>query len=163
MLNQIVLFSGGVPRLLRYASETSGVLRSTAQTALNEMSRCLEESYGSAGPFLSDPDIASSLVLCSAVRWPTADTGRYSTVPGTSKAWSEIFSAGAAFPANNSVLVPRVWWCSDKAVRQQLEDALKALNICLDRLLPDSLQLVSQTARGALRGESRGKSWLHIP
>ena len=156
VLNQIVLFSGGVPRLLRYASETSGVLRSTAQTALNEMSRCLEESYGSAGPYFSDPDIASSLVLCSAVRWPTADTGLYSTVPGTSTAWSEIFNAGAAFPANNSVLVPRVWWCSDKAVRQQLEDALKALNIRLDRLLPDSLQLVLQSSQGSL---ARGKPW----
>ena len=157
VLNQIVLFSGGVPRLLRYASETSGVLRSTAQTALNEMSRCLGESYGSAGPFFSDPVIASSLVLCSAVRWPTADTGRYSTVPGTSTAWSEIFNAGAAFPAaNNSVQVPRVWWCFDQAVRQQLQGELKALNIRLDRLLPDSLQLVASNNRGKV---ARGKPW----
>ncbi|CAE7560237.1 unnamed protein product, partial [Symbiodinium microadriaticum] len=103
VFNQIVFFSGGVPRLLRHAFETSGIFKSKAATAFNAMSKCFKESYGSAGPCFSDPAVALSLVLCSAVRWPTADTDLYSTVPGTSTAWSDIFNAGAAFPANNSV------------------------------------------------------------
>ena len=156
VFNQIVFFSGGVPRLLRYAFETSGIFKSKAATAFNAMSKCFKESYGSAGPCFSHPAVALSLVLCSAVRWPTADTDLYSTVPGTSTAWSDIFNAGAAFPANNSVQVPRVWWCFDQAVRQQLKGELKALNIRLDRLLPDSLQLVASNNRGNV---ARGKPW----
>ena len=156
VFNQIVFFSGGVPRLLRHAFETSGIFKSKAATAFNAMSKCFKESYGSAGPCFSDPAVALSLVLCSAVRWPTADTDLYSTVPGTSTAWSDIFNAGAAFPANNSVQVPRVWWCFDQAVRQQLKGELKALNIRLDRLLPDSLQLVASNNRGNV---ARGKPW----
>ena len=147
VFEQMHLFSSGVPRLLQWAFEAGGDL-STAQIALNEMSRCFEESYASAAPFFQDSAVALSLVLCSAVRWPVK-----ACAPGTNKAWSEIFDAGAAFPAGNTVLVPRLWWSQDGAVRGRLRQDLENWKIFLDDLLPDPLTLVKMpgpTDRGVL-------------
>ena len=52
VLNQILLFSCGVPRLLQHAFNSKGDLSTTIDVAVNEMTTCLKESYGSAGPFL---------------------------------------------------------------------------------------------------------------
>ncbi|CAJ1363449.1 unnamed protein product, partial [Effrenium voratum] len=68
--NKIHLFSAGVPRLLEAAFQTRGELASTAQVALNAMSRKFKSSYRDAAPYFAEPKVALSLVLCSAVRWP---------------------------------------------------------------------------------------------
>ena len=125
VFEQMHLFSG-VPRLLQWAFEAQGEL-STAHFALNEMSRCFKDSYASAAALFKEPAVALSLVLCSAVRWPVEDA-RGARAPGTNNTWSEIFN-GAAFPAGNTVLVPRVR-C--------------AFKIFLDDLLPDPLTLVTK-------------------
>ncbi|CAE7355458.1 unnamed protein product [Symbiodinium sp. CCMP2456] len=130
VFNQIVFFSGGVPRLLRHAFETSGIFKSKAATAFNAMSKCFKGRMG-----LPDLVFLTQQLLYH---------------------WFFARPFGAAFPANNSVQVPRVWWCFDQAVRQQLQGELKALNIRLDRLLPDSLQLVASNNRGNV---ARGKPW----
>ena len=111
VLDQIYLFSAGVPRLLEYVFQTDGELASTFEIAFNAMSECFKNSYSSAAPFFDQPDVALSLVLCSAVRWNATDR---ELVPGTSTRWSDIFNAGAAFPNGTSVLVPLVWWCPER-------------------------------------------------
>ncbi|CAJ1383157.1 unnamed protein product [Effrenium voratum] len=63
--------------------------------------------------------------------------------------WSDIFRAGAAFPNNKSVLVPRLWWCEDTNIKEAIRNDLKELNIDLEGLLPDSLQLATE----------RGEKW----
>ena len=142
-LQQMHFFSSGVPRLLEWAFQAQGEL-STGQIGLNEMSRCFKDSYASAAPFFKEPEVGLSLLLCSAVRWPAGDTPG-AQAPGTKKTWSEIFNAGAAFPAtNNTVLVPRVWWSQDHEVREQLRQELKNFQIFLDELLPDPFELVKK-------------------
>ena len=90
----------------------------------------------------------------AAVRWPAE--GRRQLVPGTSLRWSDIFRAGAAFPNNKSVLVPRLWWCEDTNIKDAIRNDLKELNIDLEGLLPDSLQLLNSPTRGATE---RGEKW----
>ncbi|CAJ1387304.1 unnamed protein product, partial [Effrenium voratum] len=148
--NNIYLFSAGVPRLLEVAFQTRGELASTAQVALNAMSNEFESSYADAAPYFAEPKVALSLVLCSAVRWP-AEGNQF--VPGTSLRWSDIFRAGAAFPKNKSVLVPRLWWCKDTNVKDALQNDLKQRNISLEGLLPD---LLNYLKRGATE---RGRPW----
>ena len=153
VLNQIFLFSAGVPRLLEYVFQTDGELASTFEIAFNAMSKCFESSYGSAAPFFDQPDAALSLVLCSAVRWNATDR---ELVPGTSIRWSDIFNAGAAFPDGAFVLVPRVWWCSDSKRRKVLAQKAEELNISLEGLLPDPANLLQASKRGPL---FRGTLW----
>ncbi|CAJ1401064.1 unnamed protein product [Effrenium voratum] len=151
--NNIHLFSAGVPRLLEAAFQTWGELASTAQVALNAMSQKFRSSYADAAPYFRQPEVALALVLCSAVRWPAEG---YQLVPGTSVRWSDIFRAGAAFPNNKSVLVPRLWWCEDTNIKDAIRNDLKELNIDLEGLLPDSLQLLNSPTRGATE---RGEKW----
>ncbi|CAJ1393006.1 unnamed protein product, partial [Effrenium voratum] len=151
--NKIFLFSAGVPRLLEAAFQTRGELASTAQVALNAMSNEFESSYADAAPYFAEPKVALSLVLCSAVRWP-AEGNQF--VPGTSLRWSDIFRAGAAFPKNKSVLVPRLWWCKDTNVKDALQNDLKQRNISLEGLLPDLLNYLIGQKRGATE---RGRPW----
>ncbi|CAJ1385201.1 unnamed protein product, partial [Effrenium voratum] len=151
--NKIFLFSAGVPRLLEAAFQTRGELASTAQVALNAMSNEFESSYADAAPYFAEPKVALSLVLCSAVRWP-AEGNQF--VPGTSLRWSDIFRAGAAFPNNKSVLVPRLWWCKDTNIKDALQNDLKQRNISLEGLLPDLLELLKGQERGATE---RGPLW----
>ena len=153
VLNQIYLFSAGVPRLLEYVFQTDGELRSTFEIAFNAMSECFESSYRSAAPFFDQPDAALSLVLCSAVRWNATDS---ELVPGTSKRWLDIFNAGAAFPNGDSVLVPLVWWFRDQKRRKVLAQKARELNISLEGLLPDPADLLQAPQQGPL---SRGTLW----
>ena len=148
-LKQIHLFSSGVPRLLQYAFQARSCVLSNAHViALYEMFQCFEESYESAAPFLKEPAVALSLVLCSATRWPV----KGACAPGTNKAWIEIFDAGAAFPAGNTVVVPRLWWSEDETVRDRLcKDLKENWKIFLEDLLPDPFKLVmmhGHTERG---------------
>ncbi|CAJ1442236.1 unnamed protein product [Effrenium voratum] len=152
-LDNIHLFSAGVPRLLEAAFQTWGELASTAQVALNAMSQEFRSSYADAAPYFNQPEVALALVLCSAVRWPAEG---HQLVPGTSVRWSDIFRAGAAFPNNKSVLVPRLWWCEDTNIKDAIRNDLKELNIDLEGLLPDSLQLLNSPTRGATE---RGEKW----
>ncbi|CAJ1383155.1 unnamed protein product [Effrenium voratum] len=99
-----------------------------------------------SAPYFNQPEVALALVLCSAVRWPAEG---HQLVPGTSLRWSDIFRAGAAFPNNKSVLVPRLWWCEDTNIKEAIRNDLKELNIDLEGLLPDSLQLATE----------RGEKW----
>ncbi|CAJ1400680.1 unnamed protein product, partial [Effrenium voratum] len=151
--DNIHLFSAGVPRLLEAAFQTWGELASTAQVALNAMSQEFRSSYADAAPYFNQPEVALALVLCSAVRWPAEG---HQLVPGTSVRWSDIFRAGAAFPNNKSVLVPRLWWCEDTNIKDAIRNDLKELNIDLEGLLPDSLQLLNSPTRGATE---RGEKW----
>ncbi|CAJ1342119.1 unnamed protein product [Effrenium voratum] len=151
--DNIHLFSAGVPRLLEAAFQTWGELPSTAQVALNAMSQEFRSSYADAAPYFNQPEVALALVLCSAVRWPAEG---HQLVPGTSVRWSDIFRAGAAFPNNKSVLVPRLWWCEDTNIKDAIRNDLKELNIDLEGLLPDSLQLLNSPTRGATE---RGEKW----
>ncbi|CAJ1400187.1 unnamed protein product [Effrenium voratum] len=151
--DNIHLFSAGVPRLLEAAFQTWGELASTAQVALNAMSQEFRSSYADAAPYFNQPEVALALVLCSAVRWPAEG---HQLVPGTSVRWSDIFRAGAAFPNNKSVLVPRLWWCEDTNIKDAIRSDLKELNIDLEGLLPDSLQLLNSPTRGATE---RGEKW----
>ena len=154
VLNQIFLFSAGVPRLLEYVFQTDGELASTFEIAFNAMSKCFQSSYGSAALFLDQPDcLALSLVLCSAVRWNATDR---ELVPGTSTRWSDIFNAGAAFPDGAFVLVPRVWWCPDPKAKAALVQKARELNISLEGLLPYPVDLLQAPQRGPL---SRGTLW----
>ena len=73
-------------------------------------------------------------------------------MPGTLLRWSDIFRAGAAFPNNKSVLVPRLWWCEGTNIKDAIRNDLKQLN----GLLPDSLQLLNSPKRGATE---RGEKW----
>ena len=155
--DNIHLFSAGVPRLLEAAFQTWGELASTAQVALNAMSQEFRSSYADAAPYFNQPEVALALVLCSAVRWPAEG---HQLVPGTSVRWSDIFRAGAAFPNNKSVLVPRLWWCEDTNIKDAIRNDLKELNIDLEGLLPDC----STAQQGVpLKGGRSGKSWLQIP
>ncbi|CAK9011303.1 unnamed protein product [Durusdinium trenchii] len=153
VLDQIYLFSAGVPRLLEYVFQTDGELRSTFEIAFNAMSECFESSYRSAAPFFDQPNAALSLVLCSAVRWNATDS---ELVPGTSKRWLDIFNAGAAFPNGASVLVPLVWWFRDQKRRKLLAQKARELNISLEGLLPDPADLLQAPQQGPL---SRGTLW----
>ena len=153
VLDQIYLFSAGVPRLLEFVFQTDGELRSTFEIAFNAMSECFESSYRSAAPFFDQPDAALSLVLCSAVRWNATDS---ELVPGTSKRWLDIFNAGAAFPNGDSVLVPLVWWFRDQKRRKVLAQKARELNISLEGLLPDPADLLQAPLQGPL---SRGTLW----
>ena len=157
--NQIMLFSCGVPRLLQFAFQADGELaKASAEIALNEMSKCFQESYKSAAPLFSeDIETALAIVLCSAVRWNATCSDQ--TVPGTTAPWSDIFHAGAAFPAEHTVLVPRIWWCRDATVSAKLESHLEGWNIDLKSLLPDPLELVKSPVRGAL---ARGVPWEQV-
>ena len=66
--DKVHLFSAGVPRLLEAAFQTSTEsANSTAQVALNAMSRDSKSSYADAAPYFAEPKVALSLVLCSAV------------------------------------------------------------------------------------------------
>jgi len=58
VLDQIYLFSAGVPRLLEYVFQTDGELASTFEIAFNAMSECFKNSYASAAPFFDQPDVA---------------------------------------------------------------------------------------------------------
>ena len=69
VFNQIFLLSAGVPRLLGFVFETDGELASTIPVAFNAMSSCFKEAYQSAAPLFEQPEVAWSLVLCSAVCW----------------------------------------------------------------------------------------------
>ncbi|CAJ1426710.1 unnamed protein product, partial [Effrenium voratum] len=151
--DNIHLFSAGVPRLLEAAFQTWGELASTAQVALNAMSQEFRSSYADAAPYFNQPEVALALVLCSAVRWPAEG---HQLVPGTSVRWSDIFRAGAAFPNNKCVLVPRLWWCEDTNIKDAIRNDLKELNIDLEGLLPDSSQLLNSPTRGATE---RGEKW----
>ncbi|CAE7303941.1 unnamed protein product [Symbiodinium sp. KB8] len=155
VFRQIWLFCGGVPRLLEHAFSSTGE-KATISVALNEMTKCFNESYKSAQLFLSHPKTALSLVLCSAVRWKVTESGPHGTVPGTSTSWSDIFHAGAAFPDHDSVVVPRVWWCKDPEVCKQLNKSLTAWNIDLNLLVPDAVQLVGSSSGGPT---ARGVLW----
>ena len=152
VLNQLFLFSAGVPRLLEFAFQTGGELASTFAAAFNAMSKCFQSSYISAAPFFDQPDVGLSLVLSSAVRWNATDR---ELVPGTSTRWSEMFNAGAAFPDGASVLVPLVWWFRDQKREELLAEARK-LNISLAGLLPDPADLLQAPQQGPL---SRGTLW----
>ena len=156
--NQIMLFSCGVPRLLQWAFQADGELtKASTEIALNEMSMCFAESYKSAAPLFSDDiETALAIVLCSAVRWTATGSRQFDRVPGTNTPWSDIFHAGAAFPAEKSVLVPRIWWCRDAAVSAKLESHLEGWNIDLKSLLPDPLKMVKSSVRGPL---ARGVPW----
>ena len=99
------------------------------------------------------PDVALSLVLCSAVRWNATDR---ELVPGTSTRWSDIFNAGAAFPDGASVLVPLVWWFRDQKRQKVLAQKARGLNISLEGLLPDPADLLQAPQQGPL---SRGTLW----
>ena len=156
--NQVMLFSCGVPRLLQWAFQADGELtKASTEIALNEMSKCFAESYKSAAPWFSDDiETALAIVLCSAVRWTATGSRQFDRVPGTNTPWSDIFHAGAAFPAEKSVLVPRIWWCRDAAVSAKLESHLEGWNIDLKSLLPDPLKLVQSSVRGPL---ARGMPW----
>ena len=158
--NKIHLFSAGVPRLLEAAFQTRGELASTAQVALNAMSNEFESSYADAAPYFAEPKVALSLVLCSAVRWPAEG---HQLVPGTSVRWSDIFRAGAAFPNNKSVLVPRLWWCKDTNIKDALQNDLKQLNISLEGLLPDLLELLKGQERRYREGAAVGRPGGQFP
>ena len=147
--DNIHLFSAGVCRLLEAAFQTWGELASTAQVALNAMWQEFRSSFADAAPYFNQPEVALALVLCSAVRWPAEG---YQLVPGTLLRWSDIFRAGAAFPNNKSVLVPRLWWCEGTNIKDAIRNDLKQLN----GLLPDSLQLLNSPKRGATE---RGEKW----
>ena len=153
VLDQIYLFSAGVPRLVEYVFQTDDELASTFEIAFNAMSECLKKSYSSAAPFFDQPDVALSLVLCSAVRWNATDR---ELVPGTSTRWSDIFNAGAAFPDGASVLVPLVWWFRDQKRQKVLAQKARELNISLEGLLPDPADLLQAPQQGPL---SRGTLW----
>ena len=148
VLKQVHLFSGGVPRLLEFAFEAPGEL-STEAVAMNAMTMCFGDSYSSAAPFFDKPDVALSLVLCSAVRWKLREQDN---VPGTAIRWSEIFNAGAAFPSGDTVLVPRLWWCRDVKVSERLQKDLEAVKISLEDLLPDGLKLLQKSGGPTARG-----------
>ena len=148
VLKQVHLFSGGVPRLLEYAFQASGEL-STEVVAMNAMTMCFRDSYSSAAPLFDKPDVALSLVLCSAVRWKVREQDN---VPGTDIRWSEIFNAGAAFPSGDTVLVPRLWWCRDVKVSERLQKDLEAVKISLEDLLPDGLKLLQKSGGPTARG-----------
>ncbi|CAJ1414492.1 unnamed protein product [Effrenium voratum] len=149
--DKIHLFSAGVPLLLEEAFKNE--LAATAQTAITLMLDKLKNWYADAAPYFNQPEVALALVLCSAVRWPAEG---FQLVPGTSVRWSDIFRAGAAFPNNKSVLVPRLWWCEDTNMKDAIRNDLKELNIDLEGLLPDSLQLLNSPQRGATE---RGEKW----
>ena len=124
VFEQMHLFASGVPRLLQWAFEAGGDL-STAQIALNEMSRCFKDSYASAAALFKEPAFALSLVLCSAVRWAVKDA----CAPGTNKAWSEIFNCRSCISGRQhcagpeAVVVSR--WCGTAPPRSgELEDLL---------------------------------------
>ena len=153
VFNQIFLLSAGVPRLLGFVFRTAGELASTIPVAFNAMSGCFKEAYQSAAPFFDQPEVAWPLVLCSAVRWKATDS---KLVPGTSKRWAEVFEAGAAFPDNGSVLIPRVWWCEDDEVETALIRQGLKVNISLEGLLPDPAKLLQSMSKGPL---FRGTLW----
>ena len=153
VFNQIFLLSAGVPRLLGFVFETDGELASTIPVAFNAMSSCFKEAYQSAAPFFEQPEVAWSLVLCSAVCWKAKDS---KPVPGTSKRWAEVFAAGAAFPGNGSVMIPRVWWCEDAEVKTALIRQGLKVNISLEGLLPDPADLLQASQQGPV---IRGTLW----
>lgn len=154
VFNQIFLLSAGVPRLLGFVFQTAGELASTIPVAFSAMSGCFKEAYQSAAPFFDQPEVAWSLVLCSAVRWKATDS---KLVPGTSKRWTEVFEAGAAFPDNGSVLIPRVWWCQDDEVKTALIRQGLKVNISLEGLLPDPAKLLQSMSKQG--PTARGKLW----
>ncbi|CAJ1363507.1 unnamed protein product, partial [Effrenium voratum] len=153
--DNIHLFSAGVPRLLEAAFQTWGELASTAQVALNAMSQEFRSSYADAAPYFNQPEVALALVLCSAVRWPAEG---HQLVPGTSVRWSDIFRAGAAFPNNKSVLVPRLWWCEDTYIKDAIRNDLKELNIDLEGLLPATgkLEFIAAQCRYGQKKDADG-------
>ena len=154
VFNQIFLLSAGVPRLLEFAFQTAGELASTIPVAFNAMSGCFKEAYQFAAPFFDQPEVAWSLVLCSAVLWKARDS---KLVPGTSTRWTEVFEAGAAFPDNGSVLIPRVWWCHDDEVNTALIRQSLKVNISLEGLLPDPAKLLQSMSKQG--PTARGKLW----
>ena len=90
--NQIMLSSCGVPRHLQFAFQVDGELaRSSTEIALNEISRCFEESYKSTAPLFSeDAQTALAIVLCSAVRWTATGSRQFDRVPGTNTPCSPV-------------------------------------------------------------------------
>ncbi|CAJ1371780.1 unnamed protein product [Effrenium voratum] len=155
------VFNAGVPRLLERAFQTTGELSSTAPAAFMYMEQCFQSAYGCAGPLFDQPEVALSLVLCSAVRWKITDS---ELAPGTSTHWVDIFQVGAAFPSNHSVLVPRLWWSQNKKTKGKLLEDFKSLNISLEGLLPDCLKLLKSPKQGATeRGPFVGRSGGQFP
>ncbi|CAJ1394891.1 unnamed protein product, partial [Effrenium voratum] len=132
--NQIHFLSAGIPQLLSWAFYSD---ESTVHAARAMILDELKHTYPEVPSYFNQREVALALILCSAVRWPVADH-----VPGTSLRWSDIFSAGAAFPDGmSSVRVPRLWWCEDVKIKDKLQGDLKELSIDLNGLLPDYLKL----------------------
>jgi hypothetical protein len=145
VLDQVHLFSCGVPRLLEAAFNATGEL-ATNHSAMNAMSAYREGSYTDAARWFRDTPIEAvcMLLLCAATNFPYKNT-TFPTIPKFE--WSDVFFHAAAFPTDSgSVAVPRYWWQPRAA---DVKTQMLKWNLHMDDLLLDPIAILSSKTSGA--------------
>jgi hypothetical protein len=144
VLMQIWLFSCGVPRLLEAPFLKAGSI-ATAAAAFDAMTAERGKSYNTAMRWFleASPHDVAMLLICSACKYPV--TGH--TVPGTAVLWGDIFNEAAAFPHDDTIIIPRFWW---ESVQKAVKAELLTMNMSADDLLVDPIEIFNSEQKGAI-------------